>query len=490
MSNPNQELDIELIKKRAISGVVTFTLRTFFIQFFTFIATLILTILLAPEIFGIFFVVSAILNFFIYFSDVGLAAALIQKKEELSRSDLVSTFTIQQIIVFVLVVLGLTFSSHIGNFYNLDHQGITLLRVLIFSLFLSSLKTIPSILLERKLNFTRLVIPQIAENITFYTIAVVLAFYNFGIASFTWAVLTRGIVGLALIYILSPFKPGIGININNTKKLISFGIPFQLNSILALLKDDLLTVFLGKILTFSQIGYIGWAQKWSLVPVRFIVDNVNKVTFPAYSRLQSHKQELGKAIEKSLFFVTYFVYPSVFGIVAIAPKLIEVIPRYQKWEPALPLLYLFAINAFFSAISTTFTNTLFAIGRPKIVLKFMIFWTSAIWLLTFPLVIRFGYIGVGIASAIVAMTSLGIIYFVKKEVQITVSKNIFGPLLISIIMFIIVKMLAMNYVTNLLNLLAVVLIGIIVYLVLSFSIFKKHLIEDVKIIIKSLITNR
>ena len=58
-------LDLELIKKRAISGVVTFTLRTFFIQIFTFFATFLLTILLEPSTFGIFFVVSAFINFFI-----------------------------------------------------------------------------------------------------------------------------------------------------------------------------------------------------------------------------------------------------------------------------------------------------------------------------------------------------------------------------------------------------------------------------------------
>src|SRR3990167_10168881 len=111
MANADNLLDIELIKKKAISGVVTFTLRTFFIQAFTFFATFILTILLDPSIFGVFFVVSGILNLFVYFSDIGLAAALIQKKEKPTRRDLVSTFTIQQIIVFSLVILGLASSS-------------------------------------------------------------------------------------------------------------------------------------------------------------------------------------------------------------------------------------------------------------------------------------------------------------------------------------------------------------------------------------------
>ena len=348
-------LDIEMVTKRAISGVVTFTLRTFFVQVFSLFATFILTILLDPSVFGIFFVVSAILNLFVYFSDIGLAAALIQKKEEPSNS---TTFTIQQVIIFTLVALGLIFSSQIGAFYNLDEGGVFLLRVLIFSLILSSLKTIPSILLERRLRFGKLVIPQIFENVVFYSVAIILAYLHFGVASFAWAVLARGIIGLVLIYILSPWMPRVGFNKIIAKKLSSFGIPFQLNSILALLKDDFLTVFLGKILPFAQLGYIGWSQKWAFMPLRFFMDNVNKVTFPAYSRLQHEPEKLGKAVEKSLFFVTYLVYPSIFGLVAIAPKIVSLAPGYTKWEPALILLYLFSINSIFSAVSTTFTKTL------------------------------------------------------------------------------------------------------------------------------------
>ncbi|MBI3342465.1 oligosaccharide flippase family protein, partial [Candidatus Curtissbacteria bacterium] len=155
-------LDIEIVKKRAVVGIVTLVLRTFFIQAFTFLATFLLTVILEPSVFGIFFLVSAIINFFVYFSDVGLAAALIQKKEELTKKDLSSTFTIQQIIVVSLTVIALIASRQIAKFYGLNSDGLLLMRVLMFSLFLSSLKTIPSILLERKLSFGKLIIPQIA----------------------------------------------------------------------------------------------------------------------------------------------------------------------------------------------------------------------------------------------------------------------------------------------------------------------------------------
>lgn len=487
MSEPDVLLDIELITKRAISGVVTFTLRTFFVQIFTFFATFLLTILLDPSIFGIFFLVSALLNFLIYFSDVGLAAALIQKTEHPTKGDLATTFTVQQIIIFTLVVLGLLFSSQIALFYKLDYNGLILLRVLILSLIFSSLKTIPSILLERQLKFGFLIIPQILENVVFYSTAVVLAYLGYGIASFTWAVVARGIIGLVAIYILSPWLPRIGFNKIIAKKLTSFGIPFQLNSILALAKDDLLTLFLGKILPLSAIGYLGWAQKWAYLPLRFFMDNVNKVTFPAYSRLQREPASLAKAIEKSLFFVTYFVYPTIFGMVAIAPKVIELVPNYQKWQPALPLLYLFAINTVFSSISTTFTNALFATGRPKIVLYFMVFWTIITWALTYPLVVKMGYIGVGIASALVSVTSLATIYFVKREIPVKISKSIIGPLLVSTLMFLCIKAVQNVFSGGISDLILTILIGSVIYLSASFAIFRRRLVEDAMIIINTMI---
>ena len=479
-------LDVEAIKHRSIHGLTALIIRSFFIQAFTFFATFILTVILSPSVFGVFFVVSAILNFFVYFSDIGLAAALIQKKEEITKADLSSTFTIQQVIIVTLVIAGLLFSSTIGKFYNLDASGLLLLRVLIFSLFLSSLKTIPSIILERKLLFARLVIPQIAENIVFYTTAIILAMQGFGISSFTYAVLLRGIVGIVVVYTVSPWMPSFKFDRAIAKKLVSFGVPFQVNSILALLKDDLLIIILGKVLPFAQLGYIGWAQKWAFTPLRFFMDNVIKVTFPSYSRLQENKEHLEKAINKSLFFVTFTVFPCVLGMLALAPMIVAIIPKYQKWEAAIPLLYLYGINALFASVNTTLTNIIFALGKPKIVLKLMVFWTALTWVLTYLLLTRYGYVGVAIASALVAASTSVIVFYVKKEVNVAVINSIKVPAAAALLMLVVLK-LAGNYLpNNLPNLIVLIILGIIVYMAVSLVFLKEQLFKDVRTLTQSL----
>jgi len=135
-----EDLDVSIIAKKSIHGVFALTTRTFFIQVVSFSANFLLTIFLSPAVFGVFFVVSAVIAFLSYFSDVGLAAALIQKKENITKEDLKTTFTIQQILVVSLVILVLVFSTTIGKFYNLQNDGILLIQALAISFFLSSLK--------------------------------------------------------------------------------------------------------------------------------------------------------------------------------------------------------------------------------------------------------------------------------------------------------------------------------------------------------------
>ncbi len=78
------EIPLETVKKRAIRGIAALTGRNVILQLTALVATFLLTIFLEPSDYGAFFIASAVIGFFTYFSDIGLAAALIQKKESLT----------------------------------------------------------------------------------------------------------------------------------------------------------------------------------------------------------------------------------------------------------------------------------------------------------------------------------------------------------------------------------------------------------------------
>jgi len=480
------EIEIENVAKRSIRGVVALVYRTFTIQIIGLVANFLLTVFLSPSIFGIFFVVSAAIAFLSYFSDIGLAAALIQKKEAITEEELRTTFTIQQILVVSVVLLALGLSGFVKSFYRLDDQGILLFQALVVSFFLSSLKTIPSIILERNLRFEKLVIPQIVENLFFYIIAVVLAAKGFGVASFTFAVLARGISGVIAIYIINPWKMRFGFQKAAAKKLLSFGLPFQTNSVLALIKDDLLIVYLGRVLPLAQVGYIGFAQKWAFTPLRLIMDNVIRVTFPSFSRLQNDKEILTKAIEKSIFAACFLIFPALMGLVVLAPYFVHFIPKYIKWEPAILSLSFFAINAALSSVSTPLTNALNAIGKIKITLYFMVFWTVATWIITPLAIIRFGFSGVSFASAFIALSVVFVVFISKRYIKFSIGKILINPFLAAVFMGGVIYFISPMVVKNISMLILMIVFGAVIYFSTMFALAKNQIMADIKFVRENL----
>jgi len=252
--DPTESLSVENIKKKAVSGAFVLTLRTVLLQGVSFIAIALLSVFLEPSQFGVFFIVSSVINFLAYFSDIGFAAALIQKKDKLEEIELKTIFTIQQIMVVSLIFLIIVATPLIQSIYSFSSESIFLLWALAFSLLFSSLKTIPSVMLERRLDFSKLIIPQIAETLIFNITAVYLASKGFGVASFTWAVLIRGIFGLVIMYMIQPWMPGFAFSKDSVKSLLKFGIPYQGNTILAMVKDDGMILILGGILGSSGLA--------------------------------------------------------------------------------------------------------------------------------------------------------------------------------------------------------------------------------------------
>lgn len=419
----NVEINVERVKQRSVSGVFVYSIRTVFLQIIAIIAGLLLSAFLQPSEFGDFVIITAFVNIFRFVSDIGLAASLIQKKAPPTQIELRTTFTVQQTLALGIFSIIFLFTPVWRNLLNLDDKGIYLLYALGLSFIFSSLKTIPSILMERKLNFDKLIIPEIVESLAFYSLVVYFAWRGFGITSYTIALISQGVVGVLTTYLIFPWRPSIGFSKQAFRGLIRFGVPFQVNDLLARLKDDLLLIVVRKMVSPAEFGYIGWGQKWAQYPMRFTVGNVIRVTFPAYSRLQHNTDLLKKAIEKSLYFISAFIFPLLFGMAAMAYPLTMAIPQYAKWQPALPVLYLFIINVFFASLATPLTNAINAIGEINITLKLMIFWTTLTWLVTVPATIRFGYLGVPLASAVVGASSIITIIIIKRIINVNVVGN-------------------------------------------------------------------
>lgn len=476
MENQN----LKSVSRKTVNGIFALASRSLILQIINFFAFITISVILSARELGIYTAVIAIQRIVGFFTDFGLGAALVQKKENLEKEDIATVFTIQFVVTLGIFLFFLIFINQLKSLTGLDDQGGRLLLVLVFTIFLSSFKMIPSILLERNINFGKLVIPQIGESLIFNLILIALVINKFGIDSYSWAFLVSSLVGIPLYFMISPWRPKIGVykaSIHNLK----FGIQFQAKNVLATIKDDFITVILTRVLSFTEIGYIGFAQKLAFFVYRYIVDSVTKVTFSSYSRIQDNKEFLKSAIEKSLFFTTLLIFPLLTGLIIISPYLISYFPKWaNKWEPALISIIFFSLNAIVSSMSGVLINVLDATGKVKTTLKLMVLWTLLTWILTPLFIYLFGFSGVAIASFIITLTIVITIYLVRKVVSFNFMKSIHKPFIATIIMALFTYLIADFIVKDLISIFFVIILGGAIYLFTIYLLAGKEIINDLR----------
>lgn len=474
--------DEKNIKKNSLISLISLFFQSGYAAILGLVANFILTIVLTPSIYGIYILTLAIIPFLNFFSDIGLGAALVQKKN-VDENDIKTTFTIQQLMVLTVLSLAFLLTPFIRNFYNLPQEATYLYWAVLFSFFLSSLKTIPSIKLERTIQFQKIVLVQIVESTVFYISVSIFAILNFGLATFTISILLRSIVGTTLMYTLSFWVPKIGISKSSIKSLLNFGVPFQLNVFLALLKDDLILFYLGKVVGMEGLAYLGWAKRWAEAPIRIVMDNISKIMFPVFSRIQDDKARIGALIEKILHFQTLLLAPVFTGAILLMDQVIVLIPKYTKWGEAVPLFYIFAVSAFLSSYSTPFTNLFNAVGKIKTTLYFMIYWTIMSWI-SIPLFTNiFGLYGFPISLTILSLSFIIIVPIARKIVEFNFISNIVKPIIISLIMGTIVYF-SNIFEINIYTFSGSIVLGTTCYVLLLYLIFRINLFTEVKSIFK------
>lgn len=477
-----EEFNDNTIGIRAVKGITALISRSFFLNIISYIASLAIFTYLSPGELGIYTVIIAIQRVISFFTDFGLGAALIQKKSELKKEDTVTYFTIQIFITIFAFLTVFLSRGFISSYFKLDEVAVWLLVVLVFTIFLSSFKVIPSIQLERQIKFHRLVIPQIIESLVFNLLIIVLLVSGQGLSSYIWAFLVSSIISIPIFYYVSPWKINFAIDKESLKHL-KYGIQFQVKNILATIKDDFLTIFLAKIITFNEIGYVGFGQRNAFFAYRFIVDNVTKVTFSAYSRMQDNATLLKNAIEKSLFYVSLVMFPLIFGIIIFMPFIIEHFPRWHgKWEAGLISLIFFSLNALVSSVSGILINVLDATGRVKTTLKLMVLWTVLIWILT-PLLIYFiGYNGVSVASFLVTLTIFITIRLVKKVIEFDLLRSVYKPFLATVAMSLFAFLGTKFFVSDLATLMVIIFLSGLIYLINIYILAKEELHKNLKMV--------
>ncbi len=414
LPNTGAGMEISLLselERKSLSGIGLLVKRQIGVRLLSFLANIALARLLVPQVFGVYAIVVFIVQFFSTFGDVGIGAALIQKKGELSSEDLSSTFWLQQVLVCCVVCVVFAAAPLALCFYpTLPTYGVWLIRAMAVSFALASLKTIPTILMERELNFSRIALVDIIETVSFYATAILLALTGFDVWSFIIAALTRAFSGTVLIYLFSSWRPSRVFRLSAVKDLVRFGLPYQANSVIGFVKDSVTPVFIGAYAGAAAVGFVNMAKSLALAPL-MLSEAFGRVAFPAFSRIQDERALLGRAVERSIRCITLVMFPVTALMLALGPEIIRVVFT-PKWLPGLMAYYFYCTSPLVIGVVLPMYSAILSLGKSSIILQMMVSLAVLEWGLGVPFVLLFGFNGIAFSQPVTA----GLFYFVYKRV--------------------------------------------------------------------------
>lgn len=348
------------LKKKSIYSTLNKVITSGASIALTLASGIILARLLAPEIFGVFAMVFSFTEIARYMMEGGLGTATVQK-EKITQAEVSTLFWINLLIGVILMAAVAAISPAVAWFYKNDRL-ISICLVLSITFLFRGIVVQHRALLERQMQFGYLGIINISSNFLSFAIAIVLAYYGFGVWSLVWREMVFVIIYAIGVWFFCRWVPDIPKRNSGVRTSLLFGAHLSGVSIIQYLTQNLDKVLIGRFCGASPLGLYSKALQLAMMPVENIRQVFWDVGLSPLSTLQCdgerYKQFYGRLLSiQSLLYMPIVMFLAIQSEDAIRLLLGE------AWVSAAPLLTIFAIAGFVTPIVGTLQLLMISCGK-------------------------------------------------------------------------------------------------------------------------------
>ena len=456
-------------------------------QLFRFIIIVILARLLTPEDFGIVGLAAIFLGFITTINELGLSAAIVQRKDinEIHLSTSFWTSVIAGITLFIVVILA---SSFVADFFQEDIVQ-PILIVSAIGLIIGAFIVVHQALLEKSLKFKKLTIAEVCAAFVSGMVSVFLAINGYGVWSLVFGGLVGSFISVVILWKIVTWRPSLRFSFTRFKELFGFGSHVMGSRVLNYIDSNVDYLVVGKLLGTSALGYYSFAYHLITFPLNRISTMVTRVTFPAFSTIQDDNDTLRKGYLKVVRYISLITFPMLAGMFVVAPEFVVVVYG-AKWAPMILPLQILCLAGALKSVGTTVGSVLLSKGRADIQFKWNVF-TAIVLPIAVIMGVNYGIAGVAAAITVMAILLFPIIQMITNKLidlsMFSYLKAIYPAIIGSITLIVTVeiyqRMILTIYGLSAISMLvSSALIGIIVYILLMRIAFN-DLFKELKLLI-------
>ncbi len=366
------------------------------------VTTIVLARLLLPEQFGVVGYCLVAIQYLDILNSAGIDTALIARRENVEEA---ANAAFVANILLGVVCYGLTWvlAPSVAVFFK-SPQIVPLFRVLGLSLPLSGLGMVPGTLLQRTLNFRKILISELGRNFSKGAISIILAVMGFGVWSLVWGQILGILTGTLLSWFLAKWKPTWRFHSGATHSIVFIGFHIIVLEIAGAVRNNVDYLLVGRILGAAALGYYTMAYRIPELLIRSLNNVVGDVSLPTLALIQVDAEKLRMFYFGYLRYISMFVLPLGTGL-AFTARLFIPIFLSDTWIPAIIPAALIALALAISALGYVPGILYKAIGRPDILNRLALIKVPiAVFILWYAT--RWNIIGVALGQIAISLISV------------------------------------------------------------------------------------
>lgn len=434
------------------------------------IKMIVLARILLPQDFGVFGLALLSINCISVLSGIGVEAALIQKSR-IHRDDLNMAWTMANIRGFFLFLTLWSLAGAIADYF--DHAGLRpLLQVMAICFIWEGLTNIGVIYFQKDIDFKQKVKLELLSDLCGSIATVILALFMRSVWALALGSVIWSMSSCLLSYRMHPYRPRICCNWKRAASLMHFGKHILWISIVTFVVTSGDDALVGKILGLNLLGYYTMAYTIANIPVTSLASIIGRISFAAYSMVESDRERLKKAFRKTFEATLLILLPLTVLIIVLSEDFIRLFLG-PRWLPMTGVLEILCLLGLFRGLSNVIAPLHLAINRPGIQSLNKTAELIVFLVLIYPFTASWGLIGAGWAVTIVYLVSFilnalmtesvlkGFLKVILRASLIPVAASV-GLALVTILMQIGLKELITFFRFGIAGLSGVIVFGIIV----------------------------
>ena len=298
--------------------------------------------------------------------DGGLSVALIQRKDR-DESDWATAFYSN--LAFAAMAYGtLYFAAPVISVFYGEPVLVPLLRMLAILPVVNGLCYVQNVRLAVDLRFRAQTFAAMVSLLVSTSVGLTLAWKGCGPWAIVGQMVSGSVSGGAMAWLLARWLPRAPFSLKSFRRLFNFGSRHLCTALTNSIYGNMYSVVTGKAFGAVEIGYLGRATNFAVVPAEVMAGAVTNVGYPIMSKIQDDVPRLTAACARLAAMPVFVLVPVLVAIAAAAEPSVRVLLG-DKWLASAPLVKVLCAGAVFMPLAAVNKDLLYSCGRSDVVMR-------------------------------------------------------------------------------------------------------------------------